>query len=73
LADFLPDKEDEQDLFQDDARDNFIRGMRSVAPPAFKIIDGIATCRMGVSPQELAEIRMSYEYSEDAEEWFNSQ
>lgn len=72
LADFLPNKEDEPDLSQDTARDNFIRGMRSVAPPAFKIADGIATCRMGVSPQKLADIRMYYEYSEDAEEWFNS-
>lgn len=71
LADFHPSEEDEQDAeLQEYVRERFVDGMRSVAPPAFKIENGIATCRMGVSAQELAQIRMYYEYSEDAKEYW---
>ncbi len=67
LSDFLPEKDDEQDEFQDDVREHFIDGMRTIAPPAYEIKNMVATCRMGMSAKNVASVRMEYEYIPERE------
>ncbi len=67
LKDFLPQKDDEQDEFQDNVREHFVDGMRTIAPPAYEIKNMVAICRMGMSAEEVVSIRMKYEDIPDRE------
>lgn len=67
LTDFLPQEGDEQDEYQDDVRENFVDGMRTIAPPAYEIKNMVATCRMGMPADKVASIRMKYEYIPERE------
>ncbi|MEM9234334.1 MAG: hypothetical protein AAGA69_08875 [Pseudomonadota bacterium] len=64
ISEFLPTDEDLAELDQEDIREDFLWGMRELAPPAYEIKGDIATCRMGMTAQEVANVRMGYEYTD---------
>lgn len=68
ISDFLPGNGDEQDEFQDDVREDFIAGMRVIAPPAYNIANMVATCRMGMSAASVSSIRMEYEFDPERQQ-----
>lgn len=64
LSDYLLTKDDHAQMKQEHIREEFLETMRTFAPPAFEINGNVATCKMGMSPQDIVAIRMLYEYHE---------
>jgi len=62
LSNYLISKHDYVDEKQIYIRENFIETMRKFAPPAFKIKGNTAYCKMGMSPMDVVNIRMKYEF-----------
>ena len=62
LSDYLLDEKDIGTKDQDLVRENYLDTMRRYAPPAFKIKGNSATCKMGMSPKEVANVRMEYKF-----------
>lgn len=64
ISDWLYEPEDYADLSQEVIREDFVETMRKFAPPAWEINGNQATCKMGMVPEALANVRMQYEYSD---------
>lgn len=56
-------EEDYDEVRPERIREDFIETMAQFAPPAFTIKNGVAKCRMGMTPSEVAAIRMKFDYS----------
>lgn len=62
LSDYLSKDEDREHMDQDEIREEFLNVMRKFSPPAFKVRGNKATCKMGMTAQNLVDVRMEYEY-----------
>ena len=67
LSDYLLDDADMEDMDQDNIRENFLDVMRKYSPPAFQIRGNKAICKMGMSTEDLVNVRMEYEYDPQRE------
>jgi len=67
LSDYLLDPKHYHEEEPEYIRENYVDTMRQFAPPAFIIKNNKATCKMGVMPETLADIRMEFVIIPDQE------
>lgn len=63
LSDHLISEEDLHEYDQEDIRDNYVETMTLFAPPAFEIEGDIASCKMGLPPSDIIDIRFKFEFN----------